>query len=59
LIEEGLLFDKVQDFLAENAVALTEEPQEEVEQEVEQEAESGEEAHQEAGLEEPQPPEDA
>ena len=33
-LEEGLLFDKVQDFLAENAVALTEEPaQEEEEQE--------------------------
>jgi trigger factor len=54
-LEEGLLFDKVQDFLAENAVALTEEPQEEAEQE----EESGEEAHQETGPGEPQPPEDA
>lgn len=54
-LEEGLLFDKVQDFLAENAVALTEEPQEEAEQE----EESGEEVHQETGPGEPQPPEDA
>lgn len=38
VLEEGLLFDKVQDFLADNAVALTEEPaQEEAEAETEKE----------------------
>jgi trigger factor len=38
VLEEGLLFDKVQDFLADNAVALTEEPaQDEAEAETEKE----------------------
>lgn len=57
-LEEGLLFDKVQDFLADNAVVLTEDPpQEETGEQGETSVE--EEAHQEAGQEEPQPPEKA
>ncbi len=56
-LEEGLLFDKVRDFLAENAVALTEEPPQEEEGQ-EQEAQ-GEEEHQETASDELQSPEDA
>ncbi|CEO90309.1 MAG TPA: trigger factor [Syntrophaceticus sp.] len=50
-LEEGLLFDKVRDFLADNAVALTEEPPQE-------ETGEQEEKQDEAGQEEPQPPEE-
>lgn len=56
--EEGLLFDKVQDFLAENAVALTEEPAQDEEGQ-EEEAKGEEEEQQKTAPDEPQSPEGA
>ena len=51
VLEEELLFEKVQDFLADNAVALTEEP-------VQEEAEAKADEEQEAQVEESKPQEE-
>lgn len=57
-LEESLLFDKVQDFLADNAVVVTEEPEQEERGEPEETlVEEG--AHQETGQEETPPSEEA
>ncbi|MGB4504835.1 MAG: hypothetical protein WBI44_08065, partial [Syntrophaceticus sp.] len=57
-LEESLLFDKVQDFLADNAVVVTEEPEQE-ERGGPEETLVEEGAHQETGQEETPPSEEA